>query len=152
MDSTWSGGIYATPTLAGSRSGKDIAGTWATMLYIGKDGYIQYANKIIQLVQKLKIIIRNIPELRLLSDVEVMVIAFTTKDSAINIYNIKNEMSKLGWYLSSLQNPNGIHFCVTAVHTEINNFASMFEHDLKSSISNVKNNPSNKSSEAIMYW
>ena len=33
----WSGGIYATPAVAGSRPGALIAGTWAAMMYMGKE-------------------------------------------------------------------------------------------------------------------
>ena len=34
--SEWHGGIYLTPTLAGSRPGNIIAGTWATMMTKGR--------------------------------------------------------------------------------------------------------------------
>ena len=34
----WPGGIYASPTLAGSRPGANIAVTWAAMMSFGQDG------------------------------------------------------------------------------------------------------------------
>lgn len=34
----WNGGMYITPTLAGSRSGAVIAGTWAAIMKQGKEG------------------------------------------------------------------------------------------------------------------
>ena len=34
----WPGGIYASPTLAGSRPGANIAVTWAAMMSFGRDG------------------------------------------------------------------------------------------------------------------
>lgn len=33
----WSGGVYASPSMAGSRPGALIAGTWAVMQYIGME-------------------------------------------------------------------------------------------------------------------
>lgn len=36
--SEWQGGLYLTPTLAGSRSGAVIAGTWAAIMKQGRDG------------------------------------------------------------------------------------------------------------------
>ena len=36
----WTGGIYATPTVAGSRPGSLIAGCWAVMAHIGDDGFV----------------------------------------------------------------------------------------------------------------
>ena len=34
----WNGGIYATTCMAGSRPGSAIAGTWASMLSLGRNG------------------------------------------------------------------------------------------------------------------
>lgn len=36
----WIGGIFTSPTFWGSRPGPMIAGTWATMMKLGKNGYI----------------------------------------------------------------------------------------------------------------
>ena len=36
--SDWTGGFYVTPSMAGSRSGCIIAGTWAAMLKQGREG------------------------------------------------------------------------------------------------------------------
>ena len=35
----WSGGLYVSPTIAGSRPGSLIAGAWAAMMSLGKEGY-----------------------------------------------------------------------------------------------------------------
>ena len=43
----WNGGIYATTTIAGSRPGNVIAGTWAVMMKIGREGYIKNAKLIL---------------------------------------------------------------------------------------------------------
>jgi sphinganine-1-phosphate aldolase len=34
----WNGGLYVTPTLAGSRAGAVIAGTWAALMKQGREG------------------------------------------------------------------------------------------------------------------
>jgi hypothetical protein len=34
----WSGGLYVSPTIAGSRPGSLIAGAWAAMMSLGKAG------------------------------------------------------------------------------------------------------------------
>jgi len=44
----WNGGLYATTTLAGSRPGNIIMGTWAVMMKIGRQGYIANAKKILE--------------------------------------------------------------------------------------------------------
>ena len=43
----WLGGIYASPTAAGSRAGVMSAMTWATMLYYGAAGYRRATKAII---------------------------------------------------------------------------------------------------------
>jgi hypothetical protein len=35
VHANWSGGVYASPSIAGSRPGSLIAGAWATMHYMG---------------------------------------------------------------------------------------------------------------------
>lgn len=36
--SDWNGGLYLTPTMAGSRPGNTIAATWAAMMKHGRSG------------------------------------------------------------------------------------------------------------------
>lgn len=43
----WPGGIYGSPTIAGSRAGGIIAVCWATLMYFGKEGYVQATRDII---------------------------------------------------------------------------------------------------------
>ena len=42
----WPGGLYASPGIAGSRSGGLIAGTWAAMVTLGEQGYLDIAREI----------------------------------------------------------------------------------------------------------
>merc|ERR1712141_161380 len=43
----WPGGIYASPSFAGSRAGAIIAACWATMRLYGRLGYVESTRKII---------------------------------------------------------------------------------------------------------
>lgn len=40
---TWPGGMYVTPTIAGSRSGAVISGTWAALMKMGRPGLLEKA-------------------------------------------------------------------------------------------------------------
>ncbi|MCL5437596.1 MAG: aminotransferase class V-fold PLP-dependent enzyme [Candidatus Thermoplasmatota archaeon] len=44
----WQGGIYFTPTMAGSRPGYPIAAAWAVMVTMGERGYREAAKKILE--------------------------------------------------------------------------------------------------------
>lgn len=50
----WQGGIYASPSIAGSRPGGIIAACWATMMHMGENGYIDATRKIISTSHKIK--------------------------------------------------------------------------------------------------
>lgn len=50
----WQGGIYASPSVAGSRPGGIIAACWATMMHMGENGYINATKKIISTARRIK--------------------------------------------------------------------------------------------------
>lgn len=50
----WQGGIYASPSIAGSRPGGIIAACWATMMHMGENGYIDATRKVISTARKIK--------------------------------------------------------------------------------------------------
>lgn len=155
----WPGGIYATPTFAGSRPGKDIAATWATLVFLAKTGYVPLTQKIIKAAREIRTIIETSsvlqPYLEIMGDPKAMVIAFKSKNSSVvNIYDVKNEMSQKGWYLTALQDPPGIHICVTAVHANNSNFVNEFTRDLIQAVETVSQySPERrgKSGDAVMY-
>lgn len=39
----WSGGLYVSPSMAGSRAGALIAGAWASMMSLGENGKRPYS-------------------------------------------------------------------------------------------------------------
>lgn len=49
----WPGGIYASPSIAGSRSGYIIACSWATLMYYGLEGYVEETRKIIRVTREI---------------------------------------------------------------------------------------------------
>ncbi|KAJ1555603.1 hypothetical protein HK096_002010, partial [Nowakowskiella sp. JEL0078] len=54
LSTDWPGGIYATPTLAGTRSGALIATCWTSMLHFGEEGYIESTRNIIDISYKIR--------------------------------------------------------------------------------------------------
>ncbi|KAG0330554.1 hypothetical protein BGZ99_000025 [Dissophora globulifera] len=108
---TWPGGIYASPSVAGSRPGALIAGCWATMLHLGEAGYIKECKHIIDAQIKVRKAIEAIPSLYIYGDPKTSVVAFNS--DKFNIYDISDQLSKRGWHLSALQSPPGIHFTST---------------------------------------
>lgn len=50
----WQGGIYASPSIAGSRPGGIIAACWAALVHIGENGYVEATKQIIKTSRFLK--------------------------------------------------------------------------------------------------
>lgn len=111
----WSGGVYASPSIAGSRPGALIAGCWASLVRQGENGYIDACHKIVGARQKIEAAIREKPELaadlKIVGRPLVSVVAFLS--DSIDIYDIADGMSHKGWHLNALQSPPAIHIAVT---------------------------------------
>ncbi|RYP92376.1 hypothetical protein DL770_001476 [Monosporascus sp. CRB-9-2] len=125
----WSGGVYASPGIAGSRSGALIAGCWASMMRVGEQGYLDACAQIVGTAKRIAEAVATSPvlgaELALVGRPLVSVVAFTARDggkgggSGLNIYEISDGMTAKGWHLNALQNPPAIHVAVTMPITKV---------------------------------
>jgi sphinganine-1-phosphate aldolase len=59
----WTGGLYVTPTIAGSRPGALSAACWAALVAIGEEGYRTRAKGILETVRAIAEGVRAIPGL-----------------------------------------------------------------------------------------
>lgn len=142
VSTEWTGGLYGSPTLAGSRPGALVVGCWATLIHMGKEGYIESCKNIVTKARELKSYIQSdIPELQIIGDPLCSVISFTS--NKINIYELSDKLSKLGWHLSSLQKPPSIHLAVTKLSTKSIEELKMV---LKKTVLELKANPDAKPS------
>ena len=139
----WSGGIYATPSLAGSRPGALIAGTWAAMMYMGREGYVAAAKEVMAMSQRILAGVQDISALRVLGDPAMSVVCFAAADPGLNIFNVGDAMTNRGWSLSVMQNPSSIHICVTYIHTR-DGAADKFVADLREAVHDVQTAPKGK--------
>jgi glutamate/tyrosine decarboxylase-like PLP-dependent enzyme len=143
----WPGGLYFSPTFAGSRPGALSAQCWAAMVSIGESGYLDAAKRILSTAETLKKAILGIPELRLLGD-PLFVLAFSSP--VVDIYRVLDEMTRRGWNLNGLQAPPSLHLCVTLRHT-LPGVAERFAADLKASVNEVRLSPPANGGMAPVY-
>ncbi|XP_045423949.1 sphingosine-1-phosphate lyase 1 isoform X1 [Lemur catta] len=137
----WPGGIYASPTVAGSRPGGISAACWAALMYFGENGYVEATKQIIKTARFLKSELENIKGIFVLGNPQVSVIALGSRD--FDIYRLYNLMTAKGWSLNQLQFPPSIHFCVTSVHTR-KRVAIQFLKDIRESVTQIMKNPKAK--------
>lgn len=143
----WPGGLYVSPTLAGSRSGALSAAAWAAMVSIGEQGYLEATRRILETARQIRSGIESIPELRILGD-PLWVIAFTA--TRLDIYRILDQMAKRNWNLNGLHHPPAIHICVTLPHTQPG-VAERFITDLRDSVAAVRCEPRARGGMAPLY-
>eukprot|EP00644_Phytophthora_capsici_P010474 jgi/Phyca11/568775/estExt2_Genewise1.C_PHYCAscaffold_300176 len=133
----WTGGLYATPTLAGSRPGALSAAAWASMVRLGREGYLEKTKGILDTVDEIKVGIQRIDGIHLLGDPKAMVVSFAG-DKGVNALKVSDAMAKHGWSLSPLQHPTSVHLCVTVRHI---GKAKKFLDALEEAVQEVKQDP-----------
>jgi glutamate/tyrosine decarboxylase-like PLP-dependent enzyme len=137
MTTEWPGGLYLSPTLAGSRPGALSAECWAAMLSIGEQGYLEATKRILETATMIKQGIAEIPELHVIGD-PLYNIAFASEE--LDIYAVSDYMGKKNWGLNGLQRPPAVHICLTQRHTQPG-VAERFLADLKEAVAYVKAHP-----------
>lgn len=145
--SDWPGGLYHSPTFAGSRPGGLSAACWASLVTMGENGYLNAAKSIMDAVNTMKAGVKSISELKLFGD-SVGVFAFGSDN--VNPYELLDAMSAKGWALTGLQHPAGIHVSPTLRHAQPG-VAERFVSDLKAAVAHVKAHPNPEGGMAPIY-
>jgi sphinganine-1-phosphate aldolase len=143
----WPGGLYFSPTLAGSRAGALSAACWAAMVTIGEAGYLEATRGILEAAVKIKQGIRAIPELYVLGD-PLYVVAFAS--DVLDVYAVSDYLSKKGWGLSGLQRPACVHISLTLRHAQPG-VAERLVNDLNEAVDYVKRHPEMQGSLGPVY-
>jgi glutamate/tyrosine decarboxylase-like PLP-dependent enzyme len=144
----WAGGLYASPTAAGSRSGGLTAATWASMIYLGEEGYLKAARAIMAVADSIKQGIEDIPELILIGK-PTFVISF--RSEAVDVYHINDFMKTKGWRFNVLQLPPALHFCITMPQTAVAGVAERFLDDLKAGVAYAKTKAGSVAETTALY-
>ncbi|MFN4033236.1 MAG: pyridoxal phosphate-dependent decarboxylase family protein [Fimbriimonadales bacterium] len=145
----WPGGLYASPTLPGSRPGALSVAGWAAMVAIGKQGYLECARQIMETARHIRKGIEQMPELKLMGE-PLFLIAFTSAQEKLNIYQVLDQLAQRGWRLTALQRPPGLHLAVTIRHAQPG-VADAFLNDLRDALQYVKAHPEEKGAMAPIY-
>ena len=147
--SDWPGGLYMTPTFAGSRSGALSAACWAAMVSIGDAGYLDSARRILEAATTIRAGIDGIDGLRVLGD-PLFCIAFATADDDLLIYRVMDAMTARGWSLNGLHRPPALHICTTLRHAQPG-VVERFVSDLADSVEEVRSRPEAQGGLAPIY-
>ncbi|WWC86025.1 uncharacterized protein L201_000896 [Kwoniella dendrophila CBS 6074] len=146
----WEGGVYASPSMAGSRPGSILAGAWAVLNYIGEDGYTQSCREIViasrTFIHGLKTRFQD--DLYVIGDPQACVVAFGSK--TINIYAVGDAMSKRGWHLSALGGQvGGLHMAFTRLSAQK---VDKLLDDLSEVITEIKASPNDQKGDLVALY
>ena len=133
----WPGGLYFSPTFAGSRPGALSAACWAALMAVGEEGYLKATRAILETAGRVKEGIKRIPGIFILGD-PLWVVAFGSDD--FDIYRVLDFMTARHWSLNGLHKPACVHLCVTLRHTQ-EGVAERFVSDLADAVQHVRENP-----------
>ena len=105
---SWPGGLYGSATTAGTRPAPPIAAAWATMQYLGHDGYCDKARLIRDATRGFLDGITAIEGLQITGDPDMSVFEFSSVDGADATGAIGDVMDDRGWNLDRQQVGRGL--------------------------------------------
>lgn len=143
----WPGGLYFSPTFAGSRPGALSAACWAALVSMGEQGYLDATKRILETAARIKEGIHAIEGIRLIGD-PLWVLAFASDE--LDIYRVMDYMTTRNWSLNGLHKPSCVHLAITLRHTAPG-VADRFLADLEAAVDHVRENPSEKGGMAPVY-
>lgn len=147
MSPDWKGGKYFSPGLAGSRSGGLMAATWASMVSLGREGYLKYAKAIFETSYAMQKAVTSHPELHLMGKPTW---CFSFASDVFDIYHVNDFMKQRGWRFNGQQYPNAIHMCVTRPQTQPG-VVETFTRDLDEAVAYARPKASEGAASAAIY-
>lgn len=115
----WPGGIYVAPNFQGTRPAGPIAGAWAVMNFIGRDGYRELVEEKMTATERIVDHVEDTPGLGIVSDPDMTLLAIEATDPDLNAWTVQRELSDLGWEISRQQRPESFHLSVMAQHVPV---------------------------------
>lgn len=144
----WAGGVYASPTMMGTRPAGPIASAWAALMVQGEDGYIDIARRTMAVTQRLIAGIRSLKHFHILGNPVMSVFSFNS--STLDMHKIGDRMATMKWQINRQNNPDALHMIVTINHEAV---VDEFLSDLEKATVSVSKLPldANSGKSAVLY-
>jgi sphinganine-1-phosphate aldolase len=108
----WPGGLYGSATMAGTRPAAPIAAAWATIRYLGEEGYLRLAETVRAASARLRAGIAAIDDLKVTGDPVPGVLEISS--DTLDMSAIGDVMDDRGWHLDRQQ--GGLHAIISPSH------------------------------------
>ena len=103
--------------MAGARPAAPIAAAWATVQYLGAEGYTEIMRDLMHTTAKVRGAIESMPGLALVGDPIGPVLAFTS--NYVDLYAVADVMDDRGWNLNRNTDPVGLHVMLSPAHAAV---------------------------------
>lgn len=131
--SEWPGGLYASPTVSGTRPGGGIAAAWAVMRFLGREGYAEYARLTLDAARKIQNAVRTMDELAVTGNPLLPIFSIRSAGST-DIFRLGDALSAKGWHLDRQLEPASLHLSVSLGNVP---FVDEFIVDLRDAVQQV---------------
>lgn len=129
----WPGGLYASPSFSGSRSGGVIAAAWSIMKHLGLPGYQKMARETQDAAKKIQVAINSIDGLAVNGQPFGPIFSFRSTGK-LDVYQLGDELTDRGWHLDRQMEPPSLHLTVS--HGNVA-FVDEFIKDLNESVAKL---------------
>ncbi len=135
----WKGGVYASPTVAGTRPGGPMAAAWASLVGMGEDGFLSRAKEAWDGAEALRKGLRAIPGLRILGLPHSTIVAYASSDPDVDLYAVADLLEAGGWSVDRQQAPPSLHCTVNAANGPV---IDKYLADVRAAVDAVRADPS----------
>ena len=121
LTSNWLGGLYGSPSMAGTRPGGPIAAGWAVLHHLGEDGYLRLAAEAYCGRPALRRTIDATPGIAVRGAPDATVLAFGDDGSgAVDTFALGDALAERGgWFFDRQTPPDSLHATVHAGHAAV---------------------------------
>jgi len=122
VTTNWLGGLYGSPSMAGTRPAGPIAAGWAVLHHLGEDGYLRLADDAFRAATAIKATIAATPGLAIRGRPDATVFAFggDTEDGRIDSFALGDALAaRGGWFFDRQNHPDSLHATVQAGHRDV---------------------------------
>ena len=139
VSTDWPGGIYASPTMPGTRPGSAIAAAWAAMMALGEDGYAHHAGVAMKTARQLEKGLSDIDGIEIVVHPDAPIVAYKVSErSGLDVFALADQLEDRGWMVDRMQSPNCIHLTVTSNHARI---VDEYLEDVRASVAWLEAHP-----------
>jgi sphinganine-1-phosphate aldolase len=110
----WPNGRFTTATLAGTRPGGAVAGAWAVMNFLGREGYLDLTRRALAMADAYAEGIAAIPHLEMVAKPDLTILNW--RSPTRDIFAVAEQMSTRGWLPGLTRKPAGMHLMASLLH------------------------------------